>query len=73
MALLLGAMAYGQTTGGTILGSVSDDSGARVPGVAVTVRNVETGITRSVETDAAGRYRAPNLGLGLYEVRAELT
>jgi hypothetical protein len=72
VALLLGTLAYGQTTGGTILGDVSDDSGARVPGVAVTVRNTQTGITRSVTTDAAGRYRAPNLDPGLYEVRAEL-
>ena len=51
---------------------MTDDSGARVPGAAITVRNTETGITRSVTTDAGGRYRAPNLGLGLYEVRAEM-
>ena len=72
VALLWGTLAHGQTTGGTILGAVSDDSGARVPGVAVTIRNVETGITRALTTDAAGRFRAPNLGVGLYEVRAEL-
>jgi len=72
LAVMLGALAYGQTSAGSILGTVTDDSGARVPGAAITVRNTETGITRSVTTDAGGRYRAPNLGLGLYEVRAEL-
>ena len=73
LALWLGTWAHGQTSGGSILGTVTDDSGARVPGVAVTIRNVATGITRSVQSDATGRYRAPNLDPGLYEVRAELT
>ena len=34
VALLWGTLAYGQTTAGTILGTVSDESGARIPGVA---------------------------------------
>src|SRR2546425_1702294 len=72
VALLLATLAYGQTTAGTILGTVSDESGARIPGVAVTITNLDTGIVRSVTTDEAGRYRAPSLGLGNYEVKAEL-
>src|SRR2546429_4895179 len=72
VALLLATLAYGQTTAGTILGTVSDESGARIPGVAVTITNLDTGIVRSVTTDEAGRYRAPSLGLGSYEVKAEL-
>jgi hypothetical protein len=71
-ALLWGTLAYGQTTAGTVLGDVSDESGARVPRVAVTITNLDTGIVRSVTTDEEGRYRAPSLGLGNYQVKAEL-
>src|SRR5437899_3839815 len=70
--LLCGTLAYGQNTAGTILGAVSDESGARLPGVVVTITHVETGIVRSAATDEQGRYRAPGLGLGNYEVKAEL-
>lgn len=60
-----------QVTTGTILGAVSDSTGAVIPGANVTVRNVETGITRTAITDEAGRYRVPQLGLGSYEISAE--
>ena len=73
MVLLCGTLAYGQNTAGTILGAVSDESGARLPGVTVTITHLDTGIVRSVTTDEGGRYRAPGLGLGNYEVKAELT
>src|SRR5262245_33621829 len=71
--LLWGTLAYGQNTGGTILGVVSDESGARLPGVTVAITHLDTGIVRTVTTDETGRYRAPALGLGNYEVKAELT
>src|SRR5688572_5013554 len=61
-----------QVTTATIYGIVRDDSQAVLPGAMVTVRNVETGVTRSVVTDSEGRYRAPSLGLGNYEIQAEL-
>ncbi len=70
--LFWGISAYGQNTAGTILGTTSDQSGARLPGVTVTITHLETGIVRSVTTDEGGRYRAPGLGLGNYEVKAEL-
>src|SRR3989441_1604966 len=73
VVLLCGTLAYGQNTAGTILGAVSDESGARLPGVTVTITHLDTGIVRSVTTDEGGRYRAPGLGLGNYEVKAELT
>src|SRR5216117_4356888 len=73
VVLLCGTLAYGQNTAGTILGAVSDESGARLPGVTVTITHLDTGIVRSVTTDEAGRYRAPALSLGNYEVKAELT
>ncbi|MSO19238.1 MAG: hypothetical protein EXQ56_02055 [Acidobacteria bacterium] len=58
---------------GTISGTVRDESSAVLPGVEVVMRNVETGFTRTVATDAAGRYSAPQLPLGQYEVRASFT
>ncbi len=57
-----------QVTTGMISGSVSDSSGAVLPGAKVVVLNEETGISRSATTDAAGRYSAPSLGLGRYRV-----
>ena len=61
-----------QVITGTILGTVSDESKAALPGVTLTMKNLDTGETRTVTTDLGGKYRAPNLGLGRYEVRAEL-
>lgn len=60
-----------QVTTGTISGTVSDSTGAVIPGANVAIRNIDTGISRTVSTDAAGRYTAPQLGLGNYEVTAE--
>src|SRR5205823_14547906 len=50
------AMAQGDT--GTISGNVTDQSGATIPGVAVTIKNVETGISRNLVTNEVGRYDA---------------
>ena len=60
-------------TGGTISGSCRDASGALIPGATVTVRNVDTGLTREVITGEQGRYSAPNLPVGPYEVQVSLT
>src|SRR5262245_18810244 len=62
-----------QVTTATIFGTVKDDSGAVLPGVSVTVRHTETGKSRAVITDDEGRYKAPELDLGDYEVHAELS
>src|SRR3990172_7568734 len=72
LAAVLAIQSAGQTTTGTILGIVADETGARVPRVAVTITTLDTGIVRTAVTDEAGRYRAPNLALGQYEVKAEL-
>ena len=63
---------FAQTSGGTILGKIADPSGAILPGVAVTIKNVATGITRFVLTNESGSYNAANLQPGPYEVLAEL-
>ena len=60
-------------TGGTLQGSVLDDQGLALPGATVTLTNTETGWTRALVTDADGRYRAPALPPGVYEIKAELS
>src|SRR5579872_1156206 len=55
----------------TILGTVKDSSGAVVPGVTLTARNVETGQARTAVSGGDGSYRLPALPVGNYEVRAE--
>ena len=66
------AGAQGQAVNGAIEGTVTDASGAVLPGVVVTVTNVDTGETRSVMTNDRGVYRAPLLPLGAYRISAEL-
>jgi hypothetical protein len=57
----------------SIQGTVSDSSGGAVPGVAIRIKNVDTGTVRNQVTDEAGRYNAAALPAGRYEVRAEKT
>src|SRR5213594_2395934 len=64
------ALAVAQVTTGTISGTVTDSTGAVVPGVNVNLKSVEKGISRAVKTDEGGRYRAPELALGSYEITA---
>ena len=72
LALAWSAALQAQVTTGTISGTVADSTGAVLPGTKVTVLNEETGITRTAQTDAAGRYSAPLLSLGNYKVTASL-
>jgi hypothetical protein len=65
-------VAHAQATTGTISGTVTDESKAVLPGVTIQVKNVETGATRALVTDASGHYRALNLAPGIYAVMAEL-
>ena len=62
-----------QVTTGTISGTVTDETGGILPGVEVTVTHTDTNLNRSVVTDDEGRYIAPNLSLGNYEVQVGLT
>jgi Carboxypeptidase regulatory-like domain/TonB-dependent Receptor Plug Domain len=57
-----------QTFRGTILGTVTDPSGAVVAGAKVTVKNTGTGLERSAETSADGNYSLPELPIGTYSV-----
>ncbi len=60
-----------QSTTGTISGVVRDSSQAVIPGVAITVTNLETGQSRSGVTEADGAYKFPALPAGTYEIRVQ--
>ena len=59
---------FGQEVTGTISGTVKDSSGAVLPGAQVEVLNSDTGIARTIQTDANGHYAALLLPLGSYQV-----
>ncbi len=61
-----------QGANATISGKVTDTTGAILPGVEVTVTNVDTGQSRLAISGDEGRYNTPELSIGAYEVRAEL-
>jgi hypothetical protein len=72
LALILGPQipVFGQTAGTeSITGTVKDVSGALVPGARVTVTNVDTGASRTLETTHAGLYSAPYLQPNTYEIQ----
>jgi len=70
--LTYASLAMAQLDTGTISGSVTDQSGGAIPGAAITIRNVETGVARNAVTNAVGRYEAVALPVGSYEVTATL-
>src|SRR5258708_17102133 len=73
LAGLVGIPLAAQTVTGTMRGTATDRSGGALPGVTITIRNVETGLERIVTTDASGSYNAPFLQIGRYNVQAELS
>jgi len=71
--ILYACSAMAQGTTGAIWGTVKDQTGAVVPKATVRVRHVATGTTRTAVADDQGRYRAPGLDIGEYEVSAEVS
>src|SRR5437016_5336666 len=61
-------LSFAQTSTATILGTVKDISGALVPGVSITVRHTESGLTRSLVSGERGAYTVPLLPVGAYEI-----
>lgn len=57
----------------TILGTVTDPSGAAVPNVSVTITDTDTGVARQIVTNSDGQYTAPNLHIGHYNIRVDAT
>ena len=73
LALLVtvSTLAFGQSSTASILGNVTDQSGAAVAGASVTVTNAGTGLQRVTQTDASGNYVVPTLPVGIYKVEAK--
>ena len=71
--VLVATTVFGQTFRGTILGTVTDTSGAVVSGAKVEAKNVATGLQRSTQTSADGSYSIPELPLGTYVVTISQT
>lgn len=69
-SLLVGSLAPNAKaqTAATLMGTVVDETGARVGGATVTARSSEVGLERTAITDSAGHYELRSLGLGIYEV-----
>src|SRR5262249_47966869 len=66
------SISFAQATTGTITGTVVDQTGAVIVGASITVRNIDTNITRTAQTGEEGRYSMPALPIGNYEVTIEL-
>ncbi len=70
--LLLPSTARAQAVTGTLLGNVTDSSGAGVPGATVTALEVQTNTSRTAITNEAGNYIFSSLRNGTYTVNAEI-
>ncbi|MBZ5522570.1 MAG: TonB-dependent receptor [Acidobacteriia bacterium] len=70
VVFLLSAAAFSQTTA-SIIGTVTDPSGAAVVGAKITVKNAAQGIERNTETGPSGSFEVPALPPGVYSVAVE--
>jgi hypothetical protein len=70
LLLIAAALLLGQTqsTTATIQGTVLDPSGAAVPSAVVAIKGTDTGLARVVKSDTDGRFQAPLLQPGVYEI-----
>jgi hypothetical protein len=68
--LAMGAFPAWTQTGGSLSGVVTDQTGAALRDVAVTIKNVDTGATRTIATDGGGHFQVSGLPPGRFEVRA---
>jgi hypothetical protein len=70
LVLLTASAAYGQAGRGSISGTVTDSSGAMLPGCHVVLLNKDTGAKQETDTSAAGLYSFISLNPGVYQVTA---
>jgi hypothetical protein len=72
LALLLGCLQlFSQGNAGRMLGSITDQTGGAIAGATVTIIDTQRNVTRTLLTDTAGEFSAPNLLPSTYTVRAE--
>jgi outer membrane receptor protein involved in Fe transport len=72
VSLAFATSAFAQITAATLSGTIKDETGGVLPGVDVTVQNVDTGLMRSSVTDANGYFTVAGLPPGTYDTRASL-
>ena len=72
LGVLLFSLSLFAQANGRILGTVTDQTGAVLPGAAVNIIDTQRGIARSLTTDQAGEYNAPSLIPGTYTIRVEM-
>src|SRR5438105_14548146 len=70
--LVFAVRTFAQSSNATVSGTVSDSSGALIPGVSVTAKNTQTGIVSMVLTNESGTYNLASLQPGVYNFTAEL-
>jgi Carboxypeptidase regulatory-like domain/TonB-dependent Receptor Plug Domain/TonB dependent receptor len=61
---------YAQVAGASLVGTVTDGSGAVVPDAKISIKNRATSVVRDISADSAGFYSAPNLLPGVYDITA---
>src|SRR5271163_3724428 len=71
LILIFSPSAWGQAVTATLLGTVTDNTGAAVPGATVTILENATGIPHTGTTNESGNYTFPDLPPGSYSVSAE--
>jgi hypothetical protein len=71
LVTMLAGSAYAQNAAAQLSGRITDPSGAVIPGVAISVRNTETGVSHNTKSNEAGYYAVPSLDPGNYEVLVE--
>ena len=69
--VLLGVVSFGQSTSGSITGTVVDNTGAIISDATVTVANEATSLTRTIKTNSSGVFVAPQLPPGRYDITVE--
>src|SRR5438876_8364155 len=72
LCLVLTVQTFSQTSNATLGGTVSDASGALIPGATITATNTGTGIVSTALSNEAGAYQFASLQTGTYSVSAEL-
>src|SRR5262245_58662972 len=72
LCVFISTPTFAQTSNATVGGTVSDSTGALIPGVTITASNVATGIVTTVITNEAGAYQFASLQTGTYTISAEL-
>ena len=71
VSLLFALSAFGQSSNATVSGTLSDSTGAVLPGVSITATNTGTGIVTMVFSNEAGAYNFASLQPGVYKISAE--